>query len=99
VPTHAFRTAWTKTTSVLQVLPAESRIGVTSANAGERTWDDTVPVDDDSQFLWASWWASRRLAAKQSRDFAEADRIRAMLAAAGWEVRDSRDGTATVQRK
>ena len=81
------------------MLPVESQVGVTAASGGERRWDATPPTDADSQFIWASWWAAQRLAAKQARDFAESDRIRALLAAHGWEVRDSRDGTATVQRK
>jgi len=38
----------------------------------------------------------RRKDAKTARDFAEADRIRALLRSAGWEVRDNRDGTIEV---
>ena len=98
-PTAAFRSAWQRATGVLQVLPVESQVGVTAASGGERRWDATPPTDADSQFIWASWWAAQRLAAKQARDFAESDRIRAVLAEHGWEVRDNRDGTATVQRK
>ncbi|HMD60727.1 MAG TPA: cysteine--tRNA ligase [Opitutaceae bacterium] len=37
--------------------------------------------------------ASRRLVAKKARDFATADRLRAELAAAGWTVRDGKDGS------
>ena len=36
--------------------------------------------------------------AKASRNFAEADRIRGLLKAAGWEVRDNRDGSIEVVR-
>ena len=98
-PTAAFRSAWQRATGVLQVLPAGTQVEVTAQTGGERSWDAAPPPDADSQFLWASWWAGRRLIAKQSRDFAESDRIRAMLSEHRWEVRDSRDGTATVQRK
>jgi cysteinyl-tRNA synthetase len=37
--------------------------------------------------------AERRLAAKKARDFETADRLRAELAAAGWNVRDGKDGS------
>ena len=36
--------------------------------------------------------ARRRLQARMSGDFAEGDRLRAEIAALGWEVRDSPDG-------
>jgi cysteinyl-tRNA synthetase len=36
--------------------------------------------------------AERRWAAKQAKDFAGADRLRAELAAAGWSMRDAKDG-------
>jgi cysteinyl-tRNA synthetase len=98
-PTAAFRQAWDRATGVLQILPAETQVGVSAQAGGERSWDEAPPADADSQFLWASWWAGRRLAARQSRDFTESDRIRDLLAGHGWEVRDNRDGTATVQRK
>ena len=42
---------------------------------------------------WAQDWAVRRKQAKSERNFAEADRIRDRLKAAGWEVRD---GTGRV---
>jgi cysteinyl-tRNA synthetase len=38
----------------------------------------------------------RRKDAKSARDYGEADRIRALLWAAGWEVRDNRDGSIEV---
>jgi cysteinyl-tRNA synthetase len=37
--------------------------------------------------------ANRRLEAKKARDFATADRLRAELAAAGWSMRDGKDGS------
>jgi cysteinyl-tRNA synthetase len=37
--------------------------------------------------------ANRRLAAKKAKDFATADRLRAELAAAGWFMRDGKDGS------
>ena len=97
-PTAAFRSAWTRATGVLQVLPNSGRFAVAVEAAGESTWTEQSPDDPTAQFAWANWWAAQRLAARQARDFAESDRIRALLAAHGWEVRDNRDGTATVQR-
>jgi cysteinyl-tRNA synthetase len=42
--------------------------------------------------------AQRRADARAARDFAEADRLRDELLAAGWEVRDSADGPELVRR-
>ena len=107
-PGESFVSSWQRTTAVLQVLPAESRRvrvdlaghaeGRASAS-GTLTVGESYPGDSAGQEAWATAWASRRVAAKQARDFAEADRIRALLAEHGWEVRDNRDGTATVQRR
>jgi cysteinyl-tRNA synthetase len=40
--------------------------------------------------------AKRRQAAREARDFGEADRLRAELEAAGWEARDAADGYRLV---
>jgi cysteinyl-tRNA synthetase len=98
-PTSAFLATWNRTTNVLQVAAAGGSTAVTLDSAGEAGWDATPPADTASHLAWANWWAGRRVAAKRARDFAESDRIRVLLAEHGWEVRDNRDGTATVQRK
>jgi cysteinyl-tRNA synthetase len=54
--------------------------------------------NEQAQRSWAMRWAMRRKEAKTARDFVEADRIRALLKSAGWEVRDNRDGTVEVVR-
>ncbi len=92
-PGPAFLAAWQRATDVLQVLPAGvgPRV-VTMADAREGL--DESDGDGD----WAAAWAGRRLAAKHARDWAEADRIRDLLTAAGWEVRDRKDGSAEVVR-
>ena len=41
--------------------------------------------------------AARRQAARASRDFGEADRLRDELEAAGWEARDEADGYRLVK--
>ena len=43
--------------------------------------------------------AARRQAARESRDFDEADRLRGELEAAGWEARDEPDGYRLVPRR
>jgi cysteinyl-tRNA synthetase len=42
--------------------------------------------------------AERRRAARAARDFAEADRLRAEIEVAGWEMRDKGDGFTLVPR-
>jgi cysteinyl-tRNA synthetase len=43
--------------------------------------------------------AERRQEARAARDFAEADRLRAEIEAAGWEARDEADGFRLVRRR
>jgi cysteinyl-tRNA synthetase len=43
--------------------------------------------------------AEQRTKARSARDFAEADRLRGELQAAGWEVRDDADGFRLVRRR
>ena len=43
--------------------------------------------------------AERRQAARESRDFGEADRLRTEIEAAGWEARDEADGYRLVRRQ
>ncbi len=43
--------------------------------------------------------AERRLAARAARDFEEADRVRAEIEAAGWDVRDAADGFRLVRSR
>ena len=43
--------------------------------------------------------AARRQAARESREFAEADRLRTEIEAAGWEARDEPGGYRLVPRR
>jgi cysteinyl-tRNA synthetase len=61
--------------------------------------NESPPQDSLAAEKWADLWAQRRLEARKRRDFAEADRIRAFLVAAGWEIRDRKDGKIEVTRK
>lgn len=54
---------------------------------GARPAEEEVPVPDEVRQL-----AEQRLAAKQARDFTEADRLRAVLTAAGYAVKDLKEG-------
>jgi cysteinyl-tRNA synthetase len=65
---------------------------------GELGETPPAEADEPAQRAWAIRWAVRRKEAKTARTFAEADRIRGLLKAAGWEVRDNRDGSIEVVR-
>ncbi len=102
LPCEAFREAWARATGVLQVLPEPS--STLKAEGGQVTTTATElgeqgPADAAEAQAWALAWANRRLAARMEKDYAESDRIRDLLAAAGWEVRDRKDGTAEVVRR
>ncbi len=64
-----------------------------------RNLPELPPSESAAQERWAEDWARLRLTAKSRRDFAEADRIRALLQSHGWEVRDRKDGAVEVVRK
>ena len=75
--------------------PADLRGGAgATAPAGELA--ETAP-EGSAADAWALAWAERRREAKLARDYAEADRIRALLRAAGYEVRDGRSGAEVVR--
>jgi cysteinyl-tRNA synthetase len=59
---------------------------------------ETPPSDAPSQESWALAWARRRKDQKSAKNYTEADRIRELLKAAGWEVRDKQDGSVEVVR-
>ena len=91
---------------------AEGVLGVTSAvhvhkvgaavdvegRGADLTDTPSAGAGEEAQRAWAIGWAVRRKEAKTARDFGEADRIRGLLKAAGWDVRDNRDGSIEVVR-
>jgi cysteinyl-tRNA synthetase len=83
-------------TSTVQVL----KVGDSADPAANEELSETPPTgaNEAEQRSWALRWAVRRKDAKATRDFGEADRIRSLLKAAGWEVRDNRDGSIEVVR-
>jgi len=58
----------------------------------------TPPEDPTAAEDWARQWATARVKYKSARNYAEADRIRELLKAAGWEVRDKQGGSVEVVR-
>jgi cysteinyl-tRNA synthetase len=74
-------------------LSAARRLGGSAEEVGE-----TVPEGPDDQDAWALAWAERRRAARLDRDFAEADRIRDLVSAAGYEIRDTKAGVEVRRR-
>jgi cysteinyl-tRNA synthetase len=68
-------------------LGLELRLPAAGPAAGDATAAPDVAVPDDIRSL-----AEQRWAARAARDFAQSDALRAALAAAGWQVKDGRDG-------
>jgi cysteinyl-tRNA synthetase len=95
--------AWRRAEGVLGITSVVESVKVGTAvdvgtDSGELTEVPPAGVTEDDQRAWAVRWAVRRKEAKAARNFAEADRIRGLLKAAGWEVRDNRDGSIEVVR-
>ena len=104
VPGYRAVEAWQRCDEVLAATTEprsiELRAGpAESATPSGEVLSEQVPDAPAEQERWAEAWARRRLDAKSRRDFTEADRIRALLTASGWEVRDRKDGAAEVIRR
>jgi cysteinyl-tRNA synthetase len=109
-PGPAALQAWTNAEGVLGVASKITSMRITgtgaTASAGLETSGEgtvlleTSPADqsEELQKAWARHWALQRKQAKTARDYPEADRIRALLRDAGWEVRDAKDGSVDVVR-
>ncbi len=98
-PGPAALAAWERAESVLGVASEVRAVRITSgsdADVGELT--EAPPADPGAAEAWARAWAMRRKQAKGERNFVEADRIRALLRGAGWEIRDNKDGSVEVVR-
>ena len=99
-PGPAALMAWKLADSVLDATTQSDVREVRAGTAAETgTLADLPPDGPADQEAWALAWARRRLEVKKRRDFPEADRIRALLGAHGWEVRDRKDGAIEVARK
>jgi cysteinyl-tRNA synthetase len=87
--------------AVLDVLPVSAErlelSGAASSASGELSETPPAAGERAAADAWALAWAGRRREAKASRDYGEADRIRDLLRAAGYEVRDGRTGVEVVR--
>jgi cysteinyl-tRNA synthetase len=104
LPGAAVHEAWALADQVLDVASTARTLAVGAEELVAE--EDGIPVrppqvappDPASAEEWAVRWAAVRAAEKRRRNFGEADRIRELLRAAGWEVRDNRDGSLEVVR-
>jgi cysteinyl-tRNA synthetase len=93
--------AWEKAEGILGVA---SRVVVMKVTGGGGAVGELAdlseipPADPRAAESWAREWATRRARFKTARNYAEADRIRTLLGAHGFQVRDSRDGSIEVIR-
>jgi cysteinyl-tRNA synthetase len=94
-PVEPIRALWSRIVGVLDVLP-EKRELILTPSGSEVTAEAGTPVVLGSE-AWALALANERKAAKVRRDYKEADRIRDLLKAAGWELRDNKDGSIEVR--
>jgi len=100
-PSEEALAVWGRVIGVLDVLPATpggTTVSSGDERAGATELTETPPGDVALHERWASGWARLRLSAKSRRDYKEADRIRDLLRAHGWEIRDNKDGTVEVRR-
>ena len=99
-PGPAALAAWRKLEGVLGVASQVTIMKVEGDEAADETGElpEPPPAEAAAAERWALGWAKRRKDQKMARNFAEADRIRELLRAAGWEVRDKQDGSVEVVR-
>jgi cysteinyl-tRNA synthetase len=107
-PGPACLSAWEMAESVLgvasqkrsMIVEAQGRSGAIGSDAAPAvvTPSVTPPADPIAAEEWARRWATARAQYKSARNYAEADRIRALLGEHGFQVRDSRDGSIEVVR-
>ena len=90
--------AWKKIEDVLGVTSELTVMKVTGGGVEDGELIEAQPSEGKAQEQWALAWAKRRKEQKSAKNYAEADRIRELLKAAGWEVRDKQDGSIEVIR-
>jgi cysteinyl-tRNA synthetase len=97
-PGAAALAVWQKIEDVLGVASQVTvmRVAGEETAAEARELPETPPAEGSAAEAWALAWARKRKEQKTARNYAEADRIRELLRAAGWEVRDKQDGSVEV---
>jgi cysteinyl-tRNA synthetase len=102
LPGPATHVAWKMAGEVLRVTSSVLGLKIDSGDRDRVSvsapLSETPPADELGAQKWAYDWATRRAKYKSARNYAEADRIRALLAEHGFQVRDSRDGSIEVVR-
>jgi cysteinyl-tRNA synthetase len=97
-PGPAALSAWQKIEGVLGVASELTVMKVTGGAVQDHELSEAPPSEAKAQEKWALAWATRRKEQKSAKNYVEADRIRELLKAAGWEVRDKQDGSIEVIR-
>jgi cysteinyl-tRNA synthetase len=107
-PSEATVSAWEMAEGVLgvtsqkrsMIVEARARSGAITSDTATAvvTPSATPPSDPVAAEEWARRWATARAQHKSARNYAEADRIRALLGDHGFQVRDSKDGSIEVVR-
>jgi len=97
-PGPAALSAWQKVEGVLGVASELTVMKVTGGAVQDHELSEAPPSEAKAQEKWALAWATRRKEQKSAKNYVEADRIRELLKAAGWEVRDKQDGSIEVIR-
>ncbi|HYF39200.1 MAG TPA: cysteine--tRNA ligase [Gemmatimonadales bacterium] len=94
--------AWQRVEDILgvasKVVIMKIEGGAVEAGRDGAELSELPPADAGAVEPWALAWARRRKEQKTAKNYAEADRIRELLKAAGWEVRDKQDGSVEVVR-
>jgi cysteinyl-tRNA synthetase len=101
-PGPAAVSAWQRAEDLLgvasKVVVMKVKGGTGEATGAVRELSETPPAETAAAERWALAWARKRKDQKSAKNYAEADRIRELLKAAGWEVRDKPDGSVEVVR-
>ena len=98
-PTAAAKAAWDLADRVLAVAhraQARAEIAASAVDGDSSDLGSDPPTDPAARLRWGTRWASRRAAAKRTRDFQAADGIRVRLTSHQFEIRDRRDGSAEL---
>lgn len=89
------RSGWAWIGQVLDIAAVQTTISLTLSDVLEIR--DTVAAGFEGSVQWAEALAGQRLKAKRERNFKLADEIRDQLKAAGFEIRDTKNGSEVIR--